>query len=273
MTLDLTTLLSCLELRQVDPDKYEGDNYPLAYPRVFGGQLLAQGIKALQLSGDTKSVKSFTFLFPREGDPATPVRYAVETVQAGRTFSTCTVTATQGDRVVGVMCASLHAQETGPERQDPAPDVSPPESGIPTDLGIVPWEVRVIDGGDLRDPTPRPAVFRFWMRASQLAGLPGANHDTVHQALLAHASDPTVIGTALLPMEGLSQQDTNVTIPTAVTSHSMWFHAPFRLHEWVLVDQHSPVLRGGRAFGRADVWTRDGLLVASLAQESMVRLT
>jgi acyl-CoA thioesterase-2 len=95
--------------------------------------------------------------------------------------------------------------------------------------------------------------------------------DWTHQALLAHATDLTVIGTALLPVEGLSQADTGTKFHSAVTSHTLWFHQSFRTDDWVLVDQHSPVLAGSRGWGRGDVWTRDGRLVASFAQESMVR--
>ena len=82
-----------------------------------------------------------------------------------------------------------------------------------------------------------------------------------------------MIGTALRPFEGVSQADSTVTLHTAVTAHSLWFHQPFRLDRWLLVSQHSPVVAAGRAFGRGDVWTEDGELVASFAQESMVRQT
>jgi acyl-CoA thioesterase-2 len=102
--------------------------------------------------------------------------------------------------------------------------------------------------------------------------VPTDNDDAwMHQALLAHATDLTVIGTALLPIDGVSQADTGTRIQTAVTSHSLWFHQPFRLNDWLLIDQASPVMSAGRSFGRGDVWTHDGRLVASFAQEAMVR--
>lgn len=102
---------------------------------------------------------------------------------------------------------------------------------------------------------------------------PGAaDEQWLHQALLANATESTVIGTALLPLEGISQADAGVKFASAVTSHSMWFHAPVDLDEWPLIDQDSPVIGSGRAFGRADIWSQDGTLVASLVQESMVRL-
>ena len=92
----------------------------------------------------------------------------------------------------------------------------------------------------------------------------------MHQALLAHATDLTIIGTALRPFEGVSQADTIVTLHTAVTSHTLWFHQPFRVDDWLLLTQHSPVVANGRSFGRGDVFAGDEL-VASFAQEAMVR--
>ena len=104
------------------------------------------------------------------------------------------------------------------------------------------------------------------MRAAALG-----DERAVHQALLAHATDLTLIGTALRPFEGVSQADSTVTLHTAVTSHSMWFHQPFRLDDWLLIAQHSPVVANGRAFGRGEVFTQAGEVVASFAQEAMVR--
>ena len=120
---------------------------------------------------------------------------------------------------------------------------------------------------DLSDRTEGPPDFQFWMRAA------ACNDDrvAVHQALLAHATDLTIIGTALRPFEGVSQADSTVTLHTAVTSHTVWFHQPVRVDEWLLVAQHSPVVANGRAFGRGEVFTEAGELVASFAQESMIR--
>ena len=98
------------------------------------------------------------------------------------------------------------------------------------------------------------------MRTPSISTLGAEDDDWTHQALLAHATDLTVIGTALLPVEGLSQADTGTRFHSAVTSQTLWFHESFRMDDWVLVDQHSPVLAGSRAFGRGDVWTHDGRL-------------
>ena len=272
MPLTLTDIIGCLDLRRVGDDEYEASNYSMAYPRIFGGQLLAQSVRALTESGAGKAVKSFTQHFPREGDPNEPVTYRVSTIQSGRSFATCSVAIVQGDRTIGSVAASLHTPEDAPGRWDAAPSVTAPEDAEPSTVGGIPWETRIVEGGSLGDPTPRPAVFRFWMRAPELASIADVSQQWVHQALLAHASDSTVIGTALLPVEGLSQADAHKRFTSAVTSHSMWFHGPLRLDDWVLVDQHGPIIDGSRGFGRADVWTRDGRLVASLAQESLIRM-
>lgn len=273
MGFSLSDLVSTLDLRRIGADVFEGSNYPLSYRRIFGGQVLAQGIRCLHESADGKQVKSITQYFPREGDVTEPITYRVDKAHEGRTFATSAVRAQQGERTIGVMTASLHAPEPGPERTQPAPDVVPPGRAEAIENPILPWEVRVVDGGSLSDPTPRDPTYRFWMRIPDLADVADVEQQWVHQALLAHASEPTIIGTALFPLEGVSQADAQVKFTSAVTTHSMWFHTEVRMDDWVLVDQHSPTMNGNRVFGRSDVWTREGRLVASVAQESMVRFT
>lgn len=271
MTFDLDDLLGCLDLRPTDDGAFEGRNYDLRYPRVFGGQLLAQGVRALHEAADGKELKSFTQHFPREGKADLPVRYSVDAVHAGRTFATCAVSATQGDRTIGMMAASLHAPEDGPGRADVMPEVGGPESAQPAEHRILPWEVRAVDGLDLTDREVRPPTYRLWMRAPSLSESPHMNQDWLHQALLMHATDTPFIGTAVLPLGGLSQADAHVRYTSAVTSHSAWFHSSFRLTDWLLLDICSPVLGGGRSFGWAHAWTLDGRLVATVAQEALVR--
>lgn len=265
--LTLDNVLACLDLREKD-GAYVGDNLALDYHRVFGGQLLGQTLRAAAAAaGEGKVVKSLAQLFPREGDSAQPISYAVTKHQEGRTFGSSAVVASQGDKTISLATVSLHTPDGGPERSGPAPQVGSPEDAAPVDLGMVPWETRVVGGVDLADRAAGPATYSFWMRT------PGLPHDeSLHQALLAHATDLTLIGTALRPIEGLSQADAQVRFTSAVTSHSVWFHAPVRMDQWLLVDQSSPGLGSGRAFGRGDVWTQDGRLIASFAQESMVRM-
>jgi acyl-CoA thioesterase-2 len=260
-------LRACLELSEPTPGTFSGANLALDYHRVFGGQILAQGILAATASSDGKEVKSLTQLFPREGNSESPMTYAVTKHQDGRTFASTTVVGTQKDKTVSVATLSLHRPEDGSARQDDAPSVGKPEAAVETDLGMIPWETRVVDGVDLSDRAVGPASYRFWMRTPALPDAPA-----LHQALLAYATDLTIIGTALRPAEGLSQADTMTKFHSAVTSHSLWFHQPLRVDDWLLVDQVSPVFAGSRAYGRGDIWSLDGRLVASFAQESMIRM-
>ncbi len=268
MAFDLDGLVECLQMTEVEPGVVEGQNLDIGYHRVFGGQILAQMITAAAHASPEKSVKSLTVLFPREGDTAKPMRYRVDKLQDGRTFGTTQIVATQDDKVISTAVVSMHATEDGLHRSDPLPAVGGPGDATLLDMPMVPWEVRAVDGVDLAAREVGPARFEMWMRA---AGLSGEDRPTVHQALLAHATDLTLIGTSLRPFEGLSQADSTVALHTAVTSHSMWFHQPVRLDDWLLVAQTSPVVANGRGFGRGEVFTEDGEVVASFAQESMIR--
>jgi acyl-CoA thioesterase-2 len=272
-TVSFDDLRACLELTETAPGAYSGDNLALDYHRVFGGQILAQGILAATSASGAKEgtqgkeVKSLTQLFPREGHADSPMLYGVTKHQEGRTFASTSVVATQGEKTVSVATLSLHTPEDGSLRQDEAPDAGKPDAATLTDLGMIPWETRVVDGVDLAVRDVGPASYRFWMRTPSLPDAPA-----LHQALLAYATDLTIIGTALRPADGLSQADSMTRFHSAVTSHSLWFHQPLRVDEWLLIDQSSPVVAGSRAFGRGDVWSLDGRLVASFAQESMIRM-
>jgi acyl-CoA thioesterase-2 len=272
-TVSFENLRACLDLVEKEPGQYAGPNLELDYHRVFGGQILAQSLlAATAAAADGKQVKSLAQLFPREGNSALPMTYSVTKHQEGRTFASTGVVATQTDetqreKTVSVTTLSLHTPEEGAVRQDTAPDAGSPDEAAPTDLGMIPWETRVVGGVDLSARDAGPATYRFWMKTPQLPESPA-----LHQALLAYATDLTVIGTALRPAEGLSQADSTVRFHSAVTSHSLWFHQPFRADDWLLVDQCSPVVAGSRAYGRGDVWSADGRLVASFAQESMIRM-
>ena len=158
----------------------------------------------------------------------------------------------------------MHAVEDGPEHQqiDEVPALLGPEQKLALDL--IPWETRA--DVDLNDTTTGPPQFEFWMRTP-------AVDPELAPALTAYASDLTLIGTALRPMEGAGQRGNGTTFTSAVTAHTVWFHRPFRTDSWLLLRQHSPVLAGGRCFGRGDVLTEDGQLVASYSQEALVRFS
>jgi acyl-CoA thioesterase-2 len=265
MAFGLNELIGCLSLDEVEPGVVEGHNLDIGNHRVFGGQILAQVLTAAADASPDKSVKSLHILFPREGDTSKPMRYRVTKQQDGRTFGTTEIVAEQDGKVISFAALSLHADEDGLHRSDTPPPVDPPESATEVDLGMVPWETRLVGGVDLSDRTAGPAQLDWWMRTPAVDA-PLA----VHQALLAHATDLTLIGTALRPFEGISQADSTGTLHTAVTSHTIWFHQPFRVDGWLLLSQRSPVVAKGRTFGRGDVYAGDEL-VASFAQEAMVR--
>lgn len=265
MAFDLDDLVACLELAEVEPGMVEGENLDIGYHRVFGGQILAQVLTAAAMASPEKSVKSLHILFPREGDTAAPMRYRIERLQEGRTFGTTEVVASQGGKVIAAAVLSMHADEPGLHRSDAPPAVGPPEEAVATELGMVPWETRLVGGVDLSDPGAGEPRLDWWLRTP-----PVGDDRHVHQALLAHATDLTLIGTALRPFEGVSQADSTVTLHTAVTSHTLWFHQPFRVDDWLLLTQHSPVVANGRSFGRGDVYAGRELVV-SFAQEAMVR--
>ncbi|MDH4169404.1 MAG: thioesterase family protein [Acidimicrobiia bacterium] len=268
--ISMDDVIGCLAVEQVDATHWTAPNIEMDYRRVFGGQLLAQAIALATATDPTKSVKSLSVLFPREGSLDEPLTFEVEATQTGRTFSARRISSAQGGKVFFVAQVSLHdPNESGLEHQDQAPRVAGPDDCAATDMTMIPWETRVVDDIDLATHDALPAEYHLWTRAP--AEAVGADQVT-HQALLAHATDLNVIGTALLPHVGYSQADSTVTLHTAVTSHQMWFHRRVDLGQWCLISQRSPVTAGGRGFGQGHVYALDGALVASFAQESMIRL-
>ena len=264
---ELSDLVGCLALESVGPDRFRVRNLPMDYYRIFGGQLLAQAIVAAAAAEGGKTVTSLAVTFPREGDWSAETEIVVPSVHSGRTFATRTVEVLQADRPLMVGTILLHAPEPGEGHQVPVPDGSSPDSASATEFSMIPWETRGKDGVDLSAPEQGAPEFDLWMRA------PDAPDDpTVQQALLAHATDRTLIGTTLRAHAGLSQADSPERIHTAVVSHSLWFHAPVQLRDWLCLHQHSPVSGGGRGFGLGHVVNSQGGIVASFAQESMIRL-
>lgn len=266
-----TDLLGCLELRAGSPGgqpddgagrTFEGRNQQLTYHRVFGGQMLAQFVQAACLTCPGKAVKSLHALFPKEGRSQEPICYEVRREHEGRTFATLSIVARQAPGVVATASVSMHAAEDGRDHQmvPPLPDVPGAEHQL--ELDLLPWDTR--STADLNSPEASRPEFELWMRT------PPVSPDLA-PALTAYATDLSLIGTALRPIQGVSQQDAGKAFTSAVTSHTLWFHRPFRTDNWLLLRQHSPLVAHGRCFGRGDVLTDDGTLVASFAQEALLR--
>jgi acyl-CoA thioesterase-2 len=257
-------LLACLKFEAASSEsRFTAPNQQLEYHRVFGGQLLAQFIRLASLTCPEKAVKSLHAVFPREGRADEPVEYEVARQHEGRSFATLSIVATQNKGPIGTASVSMHVVEDGPAVQstDPVGPVPGPDHEVALDL--IPWETRATV--DLNATTTGPPEFELWMRT------PSADPDLA-PALAAYATDLTLIGTALRPLDGLSQRGNGTQFTSAVTSHTIWFHRLFACEQWLLLRQHSPVLAQGRSFGRGDILTHDGVLVASYAQEALLRI-
>ncbi|MGY1503248.1 acyl-CoA thioesterase [Streptomyces sp. QTS52] len=258
-------LLACLELqpRPADGDaEFEGTNQRLGHHRLFGGQLLAQFVRAAALACPDKSVKSVHALFARAGRPDEPVRYEVSRHHEGGTFATLGIVARQSPGVMATAAVSMHVAEDGPEHQTPFHVPAVPGEEHSMDLDLLPWDTRAVTGLDTpRSETPE---YELWMRTPAVA--PG-----LAPALTAYATDLSLIGTALRQVEGVGQQDANTLFTSAVTAHTVRFHRPLRTDSWLLLRQHSPLVAHGRCYGRGDVLTEGGSLVASFAQEALLR--
>jgi acyl-CoA thioesterase len=260
-------LLACLELRGFPASGemttvFEGRNQRLTYHRLFGGQLLGQFVRAAALTCPDKAVKSLHVVFPRAGHAGEPVRYEVRRHHHGSAFSTLTILARQAAGVIATASVSLHAAEDGPCHQSIAPVPALLGAEHRVQLDLIPWEARSADSLDAAG-SASPEV-SLWMRTPEVSA-------ALAPALTAYATDLTLIGTALRQVEGVAQRDAGSAFTSAVTSHTVWFHRPFRTDQWLLLRQHGPLLCHGRGFGRGDVLTEDGLLAASYAQEAMVR--
>ncbi len=273
MSAQFSDLLACLDLAPAPADgtavaigaaAFEGRNQHLEYHRVFGGQLLGQLIQVARLVCPDKAVKSLHAVFAREGRADEPVIFEAIRHHEGRSFATLTVTGRQDRGVLATSSICMHVVEDGPEHQDVAdvPAVLGPEHRLALDL--IPWETRAVD--DLNATSTGPPEFEFWMRTPDVDSV-------LAPALTAYATDLTLIGTALRPMDGLGQRGNGTQFTSAVTSHTLWFHRPFRTDEWLLLRQHSPLLAHGRCFGRGDVLTESGALAASFGQEALLRIT
>ena len=259
-------LLACLECSVTDGGRYTLPNLKMQYHRIYGGQLIAQAIVIAAASAPGKSVTSVHSLLVREGDAGTPVDFEVGAIQDGRSFAARTIVARQAGRVIYSAQVSLRAHEEGLEHQVHRPDVGGPDDASAVELSMIPWETRSVAGVDLSSKSQGLAEYSGWMRAPSLdEALP------IHQALLAHSATLCLLGTALRPFEGLSEVDVHVNLLAAATSHTIWFHRPLRVDAWLLLHHESPTVSGARGFGTAHVFGEDGALVASFAQESLLR--
>jgi acyl-CoA thioesterase-2 len=284
MTTPLDDLLSLLDLEPLEVNIYRGRNRDVGSGRVFGGQVFAQALVAARRTVDepreAHSVRG-DFILP--GDLAAPIVYFVDRLRDGNSFATRRVTAIQHGRAIFNLSASFHKVEDGLAHQFSMPEVPDPES-LPSELSLIraiadriperyratwtqdrPIDFRPVHPIDPFRPDVRPPHRQLWFRAA------GAMPDEalLHQAVLAYASDYSLLTTALLP-HGVSFRAPELQL--ASLDHSVWLHRPFRADEWLLYAMDSPLSAGARGFARGSIFTRTGELVASVAQEGLLRM-
>ena len=277
-------LLSLLQLERLEENFFRGESRDIGTRFVFGGQVLGQALSAAQQTVDAaRSAHSLHAYFLRAGDIEKPILYQVERTRDGGSFSVRRVTAIQHGQAIFNFSASFQAAESGVEHQLPMPAVPKPDdleppSPLPADelsklppklqrwfgrLG--PFEFRHVYPRDDLNPPKRPPFQQVWFRLSQ----PIPDNPALHRALLAYASDFHLIGTTMFP-HGISFLQRNVQV--ASLDHAMWFHRPFRVDQWLLYSCDSPSAQGGRGLARGLIYSEDGRLIASTAQEGLVRL-
>ena len=277
----VSQLITLLQLEPQGPDHFRGDSEDIGTGRVFGGQVLGQALVAACRTA-TSPIHSLHAYFLLLGDHHQPIDYLVERVRDGRSFATRRVVAQQKGRTIFTMMASFHAPEAGSFSHQHGMPPAPPPEGLRNETALrqaqahqlpagwrgekqPPIEYRMVDPVDLLHPVPRPADIQLWLRACAAV----SDDPVMHRALLAYASDHGLLRAALLP-HGLSFMQP--AMRGASLDHAMWFHRDFRIDDWLLYCIDSPSAGGARALCRGEIYTRDGQLAASVAQEGMLRV-
>jgi acyl-CoA thioesterase-2 len=276
-------LITLLDLETVEVNIFRGTSPQDRSQRVFGGQVLGQALVAATRTVEDRLCHSLHAYFLLAGAPKVPILYEVDRSRDGKSFSSRRVVAIQHGRPIFHLSASFQVEEVGLEHQIDAPDVPAPDD-LPSEddfrremadkvpqryrdhfLRKRPIEIRPTDRRDIFRPDKRPPHQSVWVRATG----PLPDDVALQQCVLAYASDMTLLDTALLPhgIGWFSEQ-----IQMASLDHAMWFHRRFRADEWLLYVQDSPSASGARGFNRGLIYTRDGKLVASVAQEGLMRL-
>ncbi|MCY1273284.1 Acyl-CoA thioesterase 2 [compost metagenome] len=284
MSRVLDELVSLLSLEAIEEDLFRGKSQDLGFPQLYGGQVIGQALSAVsQTVEPARHVHSMHGYFLRPGDALMPVLYQVDRVRDGGSFSTRRVTAIQKGKPIFFCSASFQADEPGFEHQLPMPDVPGPEN-LRSEQDIArenmhrlsermrdklvlndkPIEIRPVSLDNPYDRKPGEPIQYLWFRAA--GELP--DDPLIHKYLMAYASDFNLLGTALLP-HGIPNFASNMQI--ASLDHSLWFHRHLRADEWLLYAMDSPWSGNARGFNRGSIFNRAGQLVASSAQEGLIR--
>lgn len=283
MTSAVEDLLDILDLEPLEHNLFRGRSPTHGWQRVFGGQVIGQALVAAKATVEGRGAHSLHGCFMRPGDPKVPIIYEVDRIRDGKSFTTRRVVAIQHGAAIFSMTASFHAQESGFDHQLEMPDVPMPED-LPSETELTrrfvdklpdsirrywererPIEIRPVDISRFLSPEKRPPFQHVWMRTTG----PLPDDIGLHQCVLAYASDFTLLDTALIA-HGKVLYEPDLML--ASLDHATWFHRPFKADDWLLYAQDSPSASGARGFCRGSVFTRDGKLVASVAQEGLVRV-
>ncbi|WP_295879899.1 acyl-CoA thioesterase II [uncultured Bartonella sp.] len=285
MTDRLQHLLSIMDLEKIDQNLFRGQSGNSHWQRVFGGHVIAQALVAAHRSvAPDRFIHSLHAYFIRPGDPDHPIIYEVEPLRDGRSFSVRRVVAKQNGVAILSFSSSFQVDEPGLDYQRPMPENLPQPETLSGEQAIDkailesapdnirdywneqrPFLIRPVDLDDYLNRDKHRPVQRCWFKLNGKV----APARSLNSALLAYLSDMTLLDTSLI-VHGLSVLTPGL-IPASL-DHSMWFHRPFSLDDWMLYDIESPNTHGARGFSQGYIYTRDGTLIASVAQEGLIRL-
>jgi acyl-CoA thioesterase II len=284
MTSAVDNLLTLLDLERLEVNLFRGLSPQTGWQRVFGGQVIGQALVAAcrTLDVEGRPPHSLHAYFLLMGDPKVPIIYEVNRIRDGKSFTTRQVVAIQHGHAIFTMAVSFHSGEPGMSHQVVMPDVPKPED-LPSEAEFKerilphvsesvrryyererPIELRPVEFRRYLGEKIEDGKFHVWIRAT--GRLP--DEPAIHQCVLAYASDMTLLDAALVPFgRTLFEKE----LMAASLDHALWFHRPFRADDWLLYAQDSPSTASARGFARGLIFTRDGTLVASVAQEGLVR--
>ncbi|MEJ2153954.1 MAG: acyl-CoA thioesterase II [Desulfobacteraceae bacterium] len=279
----LEELLRLLELEEIEENIFRGQSQDLGFKNVFGGQVLGQALSAASYTvPPERSAHSLHAYFLRPGDATRPIVYTVENMRDGKSFSTRRVKAIQKGQPIFSMAVSFQREETGFEHQDTMPEVPGPD-GIASEkemvqkladrippgireniLCVIPIEMRIVSPVDPFQPEKKPPQKYVWFRTVN----PLPDDAATHRYMLAYASDFNLVTTSLYP-HGHTFWESKMQV--ASLDHAMWFHRPFRMDQWMLYAIESPSASQARGMSIGRIFTREGQLVATVAQEGLIR--
>lgn len=266
----MTPLPELVDVARLDDTTFTGRCLAGASGRVFGGQLVAQALRAATLATpQDRPVHSLHSWFLRPGNPASDITFATTALKAGRALTTVRVDCHQGDHIIATATASFHRGEPGTDYQVEAPLATDPELCAAGNVLIPGTNAELRRPVDLRYPDevstsaePAPPRHRTWLRSHADLG----EDPSLHASALAYFSDLTLTRTAHMPL-----RRPGIVRVGASLDHTIWFHRPFRADTWLLFDQHASTYAGARALSHGRMFTTDGVLVASVVQEALIR--